>query len=64
LNEINKIFSEEEASKEVDMIIDEKKAVFLIEGARIVLRIMEGEFVKYKDILPKEHQCKLKVNRS
>jgi DNA polymerase-3 subunit beta len=64
LNEINKIFSEEEKSEDVYMIIDEKKAVFLIEGARIVLRIMEGEFVKYRDILPKEHQCRLKVNRS
>ena len=64
MNEINKIFSEEEKSEDVYMIIDEKKAVFLIEGARIVLRIMEGEFVKYRDILPKEHQCRLKVNRS
>ncbi len=63
LNEINKIFSEEDSVKEVSMIIDEKKAVFLVEDARIVLRIMEGEFVKYRDILPKEHQCRLKVNR-
>ena len=63
LNEVNKVFSEDENVKEVDMIIDEKKAVFLMEDARIVLRIMEGEFVKYRDILPKEHQCRLKVNR-
>ena len=28
-----------------------------------MLRIMEGEFVKYKDILPKEYQSRLKVNR-
>jgi DNA polymerase-3 subunit beta len=63
LNEVNRVFSEDENIKEVDMIIDEKKAVFLMEGARIVLRIMEGEFVKYKDILPKEYQSRLKVNR-
>ncbi len=64
LNEINKILTEEDGSKELSMIIDEKKAVFLMEGTRIVLRIMEGEFVKYRDILPKEHQCKLTVNRN
>jgi DNA polymerase-3 subunit beta len=63
LNEINKIFSEEDTDIDIHMIIDEKKGVFLYEGARIVLRIMEGEFIKYKDILPKEHQCRIKVNR-
>jgi DNA polymerase-3 subunit beta len=63
LNEVNRVFSEDENIKEVDMIIDEKKAVFLMEGARIVLRIMEGEFVKYKDILPKEYLSRQKVNR-
>lgn len=63
LNEINKIFSEEDEAKEVQIIMDEKKAIFLLEGTRIVLRIMEGEFIKYKDILPKEHQCRLKINR-
>jgi DNA polymerase III subunit beta len=64
LNEINKIFSEAEEDKEIDLIIDEKRAVILMEDTRIVLRILEGEFIKYKDIIPKEHQCKLKVNRA
>lgn len=63
LNEINKIFNEEDEAKEVEIIMDEKKAIFLLEETRIVLRIMEGEFIKYKDILPKEHQCRLKINR-
>lgn len=63
LNEIYKIFNEDDSDAAVAMIIDEKKAVFISEGAQIVLRIMEGEFIKYKDILPKEHQCRVKLNR-
>jgi len=64
LNEINKIFSEAEEENEIDLILDEKKAVILMEDARIVLRLLEGEFIKYKEILPKEYQCKIKVNKA
>lgn len=63
LNEINKIFIENEEEKEIDLIIDDKKAVILMEETRIVVRLLEGEFIKYKDILPKESQCKVKINR-
>lgn len=64
LNEVQKILGEEEDQKEIDLILDEKKAVLLLEDARIVLRLMEGEFIKYKDIIPKENQCRLVVNRN
>jgi DNA polymerase-3 subunit beta len=64
LNEINKIISENEDSKEIFFILDEKKAVFLLDGTKIVLRLLEGDFIKYNDILPKEYKSKVKVNRS
>ncbi len=66
LNEINKIISESESeeSKTLYFVLDEKKAVFLLDGTRIVLRLLEGDFIKYNDILPKDHQCKLEVNRN
>lgn len=64
LNEINKIISDIEDSKEVYMILDEKKAVFLVEETKIVLRLLEGDFIKYKDIIPKEYKSRIKVNRS
>lgn len=64
LNEINKIISETEEQKEISVILDEKKAVFLLEDTRIVLRLLEGDFIKYKDILPKENKVKVKVSRT
>ena len=63
LNEISKILSEDMEEKETDLIIDEKKAVFILEDTRIVSRLLEGEFIKYKDVIPKEHKSRLKVNR-
>ncbi len=63
LNEINKIITENEENKEIYMIIEDKKAVFLMDETKIVLRLLEGDFIKYNDILPKENKCKLKVNR-
>lgn len=64
LNEVQKILSEEVDQKEVNLMLDEKKIVILLEDTRIVLRIMEGEFIKYKEIIPKENQCRMIVHRS
>lgn len=64
LNEINKIISENEDSEEIYLILDEKKAVFLLDETKIVLRLLEGDFIKYNDILPKEYKCRLIVNRN
>lgn len=63
LNEINKIMMENEENTEFYMILEDKKAVFLIGETKIVLRLLEGNFIKYNDILPKENQCKVIVNR-
>lgn len=64
LNEINKIISETEDGKEIIVVLDEKKAVFLLDETKIVLRLLEGDFIKYNDILPKDHQCKVTVSRT
>ena len=64
LNEISKIISENEESNEIFFILDEKKAVFLLDGTKIVLRLLEGDFIKYGDILPKEHQCRVTADRA
>ncbi|PKM84704.1 MAG: DNA polymerase III subunit beta [Firmicutes bacterium HGW-Firmicutes-11] len=63
LSELYKILTEEESAEEIDLILDEKKAVILLADTRVVLRIMEGEFIKYKEILPKESQCTVIVNK-
>lgn len=62
LNEISKIISEVE-DEDLDIILDQKKAIIILEGTRIVLRLLEGEFIKYRDIIPKENKTTVTLNR-
>ncbi|QIB67931.1 DNA polymerase III subunit beta [Aminipila butyrica] len=62
LSEISKIISEVE-DEDVGIILDNKKAVVLLDETRIVLRLLEGEFIKYRDILPKECKTIVTLNR-
>ena len=64
--EISKIISETEMEEndQIRLYINDKRAIFLMEDIRVVLRLLEGEFVKYKDILPKESKTRIVVNRS
>ncbi len=62
LNEISKIISEVE-DDDVGIILDNKKAVVTLNGTRIVLRLLEGEFIKYQDIIPKECKTTVVLNR-
>lgn len=63
LNEISKIISEVE-DDDIGIILDNKKAVVLLDGTRIVLRLLDGEFIKYRDIIPKECKTTVIVNKS
>jgi len=64
LTEINKVLSEDEGSDMVSVLFEEKKIEFLTEDTRIVSRLLEGAFVNYKDIIPKEYITKLTVNKT
>lgn len=66
-NEIAKIISEKEGENETetaDLYMNEKRAVFIIDDTKVVLRLLDGEFVKYEDILPKESQTRVILNRN
>ncbi len=64
LNEINKILSEnDDTSEDVDLYINEKRAIFIIDDTKVVLRLLEGEFVDYEMILPKESKCRVVLNK-
>lgn len=64
LNEIYKILTEEEKEKEVSLVIDNKKAVIIFDDAIISSRLLEGEFINYKEIIPKTYKCRTKINRN
>jgi DNA polymerase-3 subunit beta len=66
INEIGKILSdtEEEGSGNIEITAGENKAKFVIGETEAVVRLMEGEFIKYKDILPKENKISVKVDKN
>lgn len=65
LNEISKIISENDTeNSNIELYISDKRAIFIIENTRVVLRLLEGEFVDYNMILPKEGKCRVVVNKN
>jgi len=63
MNDINKILYDLEGEEDIDIILSKKKAVLLCENVKIMVRLLEGDFVKYKDILPKEKKCRVIINK-
>ncbi|MCR5034449.1 MAG: DNA polymerase III subunit beta [Clostridia bacterium] len=63
MNEISKIISEEEEESDITIALGEKREVINIGNNEIVIRRMEGEFIKYYDILPADNTTHLIVNR-
>jgi len=63
LNEINKIIMDIPDAETVRLTLDEKRGVVDISDTKIIIRLLEGEFIRYKDILPKEHKVRVNVNR-
>ncbi len=65
MNEISKILSDaSEEEDDVKLLLSDKRAIFIIGNVKVVLRILDGEFIKYKDLLPKDNKIKVKVNKS
>jgi DNA polymerase-3 subunit beta len=64
IQEIGKILSDDMADEDVEIEVSDKKAIFYLKDTKIVARLMEGEFIKYKEILPKDNKTKIKVRRT
>lgn len=63
LNEINKIVSECE-EEELNIKIEKNKAIFEIENTRIFVRLLEGNFIDYKKIIPQDLSINVTVNKA
>jgi DNA polymerase-3 subunit beta len=66
LNEIGKILmdSVEGDNENIDIVASNNKTRFVIGETTIMVRLMEGEFIKYNDILPKENKISVKVGKN
>lgn len=65
MNEISKILSDVSDEEEtVKLLLSDKKAIFIIGNVKVVLRLLDGEFIRYKDVLPKDNGIRVKVNKN
>ena len=65
LNEISRIISETETENEdVKVLLSKKKAVFSMENTKVVVRLLEGEFMNYRRIIPSDNPCRVVLNRN
>ena len=46
------------------MLLSEKKAVFIMENTKVVIRLLEGDFMNYKRIIPAENPCRVVLSRN
>ena len=64
INEVNKIVSETDPEGDINIMLSDKKAVILVDNTKVIIRLMDGEFIKYKDILPKVNKTKVEIGRA
>ncbi len=63
LSEISKILSES-VCDDILLMTDSKKAEIKCDNTRIIARLLEGDFIKYGDIIPKTYKTRMTVNRA
>lgn len=64
LNELGKILGEiPESEENVKLIFSNKKATFIFGKVQAELKIMDGEFIAYKGIIPKESKISVVLKR-
>lgn len=63
MDEMSRIIADEDPKEDVKFYIDTKKSLVSFDKTKVVLRLLEGEFIKYKDILPKDIKIKIKVSK-
>ena len=62
LNEVNKIISD--SFDTVKIGISRNQALFEMENCKIVTRLLDGEFLNYKNVIPSNWETRIKVNNN
>ena len=62
LNEVNKIISD--SFEPVKIGVSKNQALFEMDNCKIVTRILDGEFLNYKSVIPESWQTRVKVNKA
>ena len=61
LNEVNKIISD--SFEPIKIGVSKNQALFEMENCKIVTRILDGEFLNYKSVVPKNWETRIRVNK-
>lgn len=62
LNEVNKIISD--SFEQVKIGISKNQALFEMDNCKIVTRILDGEFLNYKNVIPSNWETRVRVNKN
>lgn len=63
MNEISKIVADDDEVEDIKIALGLKKASFIVGNTEIVLRLMEGEFIRYRDIIPSDSTINVIIGR-
>ena len=62
LNEVNKIISD--SFEPIKIGISKNQALFEMDNCKIVTRVLDGEFLNYANVIPKEWDTRIRVNKN
>lgn len=62
LNEVTKILSD--SFENVKIGVSKNQALFEMDNCKIVTRVLDGEFLNYKSVIPENWETRIKVNKS
>ena len=62
LNEVNKILSD--SFEPVKIGVAKNQALFEMDNCKVVTRLLDGEFLNYKSVIPNNWETRIKVNKS
>ena len=62
LNEVNKILLD--SFEPVKIGVSKNQALFEMDNCKIVTRILDGEFLNYKNVIPSNWETRIKVNKN
>ena len=61
LNEVNKILLD--SFDKIKLSISKNQALFEMENCKVVTRLLDGEFLKYENVIPKKWETRIRVNK-
>ena len=62
LNELNKIITD--SFEPIKMGVSKNQALFEMDNCKIVTRILDGEFLNYKNVIPNNWETRIRVNKN